>query len=129
MIHRIKRNMEESTLSIRRERKTIEVMIRIYCQGKHGTKGRFFINNLQLCSECECMYNYACQRLETCPIRIDKPTCQNCTIHCYKPDMKEHIRKVMGYAGPRMFYRHPILSLFHFFNSKMNPKMQGVTLP
>ena len=30
--------------------------------------------------------------------------------------MREKIRVVMRYAGLRMFYRHPILTLFHFIN-------------
>ncbi len=122
MIFRIKGNIEEDTPLIRRERKTLGVMLGIYCREKHGTKDRLIGKNLRLCSECECLYNYAYQRLETCPVRIDKPSCQNCTIHCYKPDMKKNIQKVMRYAGPRMFYRHPILSLFHFIDSKMNPE-------
>jgi len=30
--------------------------------------------------------------------------------------MREKIRAVMRYAGSRMFYRHPILTLFHFID-------------
>ena len=30
--------------------------------------------------------------------------------------MREKIREVMKYAGPRMMSRHPILALFHFID-------------
>jgi hypothetical protein len=35
--------------------------------------------------------------------------------------MREKIRVVMRYAGPRMTFRHPILTLFHFID-KMRKK-------
>lgn len=115
---------EQENPRIKRERKTMEVMIRIYCKGKHSDTGRHFNSIytgskiIKLCSECECLYHYACERLIACPIRDEKPSCKNCTIHCYKPDMKENIRTVMRYAGPRMFYRHPILSIMHFIDNR-----------
>ena len=34
-------------------------------------------------------------RLDRCPFRDEKPTCSNCLVHCYKPDMRERIREVM----------------------------------
>ena len=30
--------------------------------------------------------------------------------------MREKIREVMRYAGPRMSYRHPLLAFYHFFD-------------
>jgi len=92
-----------------RERKTIEAMIGIYCQGKHGTREG-------LCSACVELLDYARARLRKCPFQRDKPTCAKCPIHCYKPDMRERIRAVMRYAGPRMLYRHPVLALLHFID-------------
>ena len=60
--------------------------------------------------------SYANKRLEKCPFQEGKTTCGKCLIHCYKPAMKEKIRVVMQYAGPRMISRHPILALFHFID-------------
>jgi hypothetical protein len=37
-------------------------------------------------------------------------------MHCYKPAMREKIKDVMRYSGPRMSYRHPLLALFHFID-------------
>jgi hypothetical protein len=38
-------------------------------------------------------------------------------VHCYKPDMREKVRAVMRYAGPRMLRRHPVLSVLHLIDS------------
>ncbi|HNR32353.1 MAG TPA: nitrous oxide-stimulated promoter family protein, partial [Candidatus Hydrogenedentes bacterium] len=35
-------------------------------------------------------------------------------IHCYKPVMREQTRAVMRYAGPRMLFRHPWLTVMHY---------------
>ncbi|MEW6586028.1 MAG: nitrous oxide-stimulated promoter family protein [Nitrospirota bacterium] len=92
---------------IRRERETVEAMIDIYCRGIHGSLG-------DLCPECQALRDYAGRRLERCPFQRGKTTCANCRVHCYKPDMREKIRQVMRYSGPRMTYRHPLLALLHF---------------
>lgn len=94
-----------------REAKTVEAMIRIYCRGQHGRKG-------ELCTECEELLEYARRRLDRCPFQENKTTCARCPVHCYKPVMRERIRVVMRYAGPRMLRRHPVLTLFHFIDGR-----------
>lgn len=92
---------------IDRERKTIKVMISIYCALHHKPqKG-------SLCAECAVVDSYARERIEKCPLTADKPTCLKCPVHCYKADMKERVRKIMRFSGPRMLIRHPVLTLFH----------------
>jgi hypothetical protein len=39
--------------------------------------------------------------------------------------MRERIREVMRYAGPRMPLRHPILSIFHFIDGKRPAPAKG----
>jgi len=89
-----------------REARTVEAMIRIYCHGVHGTPEG-------LCDECTALAAYARQRLARCPFGALKPTCAKCPIHCYAPGMRERIRAVMRYAGPRMLLRHPLLAVGH----------------
>ena len=103
--------MSKAQRHIGRERKTIEAMISLYCCDKHGTSG-------SLCPECGALLDYALKRLDRCPFKEAKPTCANCTIHCYKPEMREKVRAVMRYAGPRMTKPHPVLSLFHFIDGR-----------
>ena len=92
---------------MRREARTIEAMVLIYCHDKHGTRGE------ALCPSCQALADYAGLRLEKCPYQEGKSTCVNCPTHCYKPAMREEVRQVMRYAGPRMMLKHPHLALMH----------------
>jgi predicted amidophosphoribosyltransferase len=92
-----------------RESRTVEAMVTIYCRGHHGTRRA-------LCLDCRELLDYARERLDKCPFQEGKTTCANCPVHCYRPAEREKIRAVMRYAGPRMPFRHPILTLFHFFD-------------
>ena len=94
---------------IEREDKTITAMIRLYCHDHHGTQEA-------LCEECTGLLAYARLRLEKCPYQAEKPTCAHCPIHCYRPDMRERVREVMRYAGPRMLLHHPVLALRHLLD-------------
>lgn len=99
---------------MRRERKTMKAMITIYCRAHHNTTNA-------LCDDCEQLYSYSKFRLGLCPYQEEKPTCGNCTIHCYKSDMREKARKIMRFAGPRMTWRHPIMALFHLLDGFRKP--------
>ena len=74
---------------IDREKKTIKLMINIYCRKNHGTKDR------HLCDECQELLEYANKRLTFCKFGENKSTCSRCPIHCYKKDMKEKVKKVL----------------------------------
>jgi len=103
--------MSDNNPSMEREKKTIESMIGIYCQGHHG-------NKKNLCSECSELLDYAFARLDKCPYKEDKPTCSKCPSHCYKPDMKERVKTVMRYSGPRMMIKHPVLAAHHMVDGR-----------
>jgi hypothetical protein len=90
----------------RRERRTIETMIALFCRDEHGA-------GTSLCPQCEALAAYAGQRLEKCPFADDKPTCAQCTVHCYKPSRRGEIQAVMRYAGPRLLFRRPLLVIRH----------------
>jgi hypothetical protein len=111
-----------------RERRTVEAMIDIYCHGQHGTKNG-------LCEDCEVLRDYAGQRLLKCPFQEGKTTCAKCPVHCYQPEMRERIRTVMHYTGPRMLYRHPVMTVRHMLDGlrqepsrprKMTPQADAV---
>lgn len=87
-------------------------MIKIYCSQNHNSNGN-------LCDECFSLNEYAMQRLLHCPFKENKPVCSNCTVHCYKPEMREKVKIVMRYSGPRMIFRHPYLALMHLLNEKL----------
>ncbi len=95
---------------ISREGKTVKAMISLYCRDNHR-------NNV-LCTECTELTDYALERLIKCPFQEGKTTCAKCPTHCYEPGMREKIRTVMRYSGPRMTFRHPVLALFHLIDGR-----------
>lgn len=106
----------EPTGRVRRELQTLAAMISMYCRKRHGSSAP--------CSMCAELAKYAARRLENCPFGQDKTTCVHCTVHCYRSDMRERIREIMRFAGPRMLLRHPILAIAHMFDSRMDARRQ-----
>jgi hypothetical protein len=94
-----------------REWQTIATMIRCYCRGHHAAV-------TTLCPECQGLLDYAAVRLERCHFGSEKPTCVKCPVHCYQRERREQIRAVMRYAGPRMLWQHPILSVRHWLDAR-----------
>ena len=88
-----------------REKRLVSQMIALYCRKNHGGKS--------LCAECAALNAYARQRSDKCPFMETKTFCSNCRVHCYKPDMREKIREVMRFSGPRMLLRHPVAVVRH----------------
>jgi hypothetical protein len=103
-----------------REEKTIAAMIALYCRDHHGTTAAD--TGAGLCRECGELMSYARIRLEKCRYGAEKPTCANCRTHCYKPAMRERVREVMRYSGPRMLRRHPVLAVAHLVDGRGTPE-------
>ena len=74
------------------EKAMVSLMIKLYCNRKHGTKK-------ELCAECAELESYARSRSDRCPFMENKTFCSNCRVHCYKPEMREKIREVMRFSG------------------------------
>lgn len=91
------------------EKKTVNSMISLYCNHHHHIDGA-------MCDECNALVQYSNQRLDKCVFGLNKPVCSNCPVHCYKPEKREEIKKVMRFAGPRMIYTHPILAIKHIID-------------
>jgi Nitrous oxide-stimulated promoter len=92
-----------------REWQTLSAMIHCYCRDHHAPKQA-------LCPECHELADYAAVRLERCRFGPRKPVCAKCLVHCYQPARREQVRAVMRYAGPRMLWQHPVLSLRHWLD-------------
>ena len=89
------------------EKLLVSEMIALYCRRQHKTpKGT-------LCPECRQLLDYALMRIDKCPFMETKTFCSACRVHCYQPAMREKIRTVMRWAGPRMLPVHPVLSVKH----------------
>lgn len=98
-----------------REKRVVSEMIALYCHKKHGTNGCS-------CDECAALDAYARMRSDRCPFMETKTFCSNCSVHCYKPDMREKIRAVMRFSGPRMLTVHPVMAVRHVIESKREKK-------
>jgi hypothetical protein len=92
-----------------RERKTIRVMIDIFCKGNHNSKST-------LCKDCQILLDYAFERLSNCPYQNDKPTCKNCVIHCYTEPEKSKFRQIMRYSGSRILFTNPVIAIQHLID-------------
>lgn len=101
-------NLESKRL---KEKEMVSFMIELYCKKNHHPKGR-------LCAECAALERYAFDRSDHCPFMENKTFCANCSVHCYKPDMKEQIRTVMRFSGPRMILHRPRAALYHLYTTK-----------
>jgi hypothetical protein len=72
---------------IQQEKETIEAMISLFCKGKHKED--------ELCETCSELLDYSNKRLDSCKFGEEKPKCNSCEVHCYKPEMQERIKEVM----------------------------------
>ena len=102
-----------------KEKEVVELMIRLYCHKKHGTKKD------ELCDECAELVSYAHLRSDKCPFIKTKTFCANCKVHCYNPRMREKIKEVMRFSGPRMIFYHPVLAIKHVILTKKEKRELG----
>ena len=95
---------------ISREKKTIARMIALYeNRCPHAIKEEGHYSALKA---------YADKRLDKCVFGEEKPACKQCPVHCYQPARREEMKQVMRWAGPRMLWRHPILTIRHLIDDR-----------
>ena len=127
------------------EKKVVALMIRMYCRRHCRQQGRTAKadltgltgrnadtnqadridarhNTRPLCPECAALLDYALRRLDSCRFGNDKPSCRKCPVHCYRADMRERIRTVMRWAGPRMIFHHPLAATKHLLRELRSPE-------
>ncbi len=96
---------------IEREKRTVGIMVKMYCDHNHG-------KNRSLCDDCRELTEFASERIDKCIFQEDKPVCSECQVHCYRQDMRDKIKTVMRFSGPRMSFRHPILGIRHLIDKR-----------
>lgn len=102
----------------------------IYCRGKHRgversrlvsdgvTVGVYGSRPPVVCDQCAELLRYAEVRRASCP-KDPKPFCSTCDTHCYKTDMRERMREIMRYSGPRsMFHGYAIQGIRHLIETR-----------
>ena len=93
-----------------KEQYVVEEMIRLYCRKNHKEYDK---KTGKMCPSYQELSDYARLRSQKCPFMKEKTFCANCKVHCYKPKMREKIREVMRFSGPRMLFYHPVLAVWH----------------
>ncbi|MBO8138249.1 MAG: nitrous oxide-stimulated promoter family protein [Desulfotomaculum sp.] len=99
--------------------KDVEVLLKFietYCIYHHKNQSKTKIQNKQveLCPTCSQLAVYAAKRLMLCP-KDPKPSCKKCDIHCYAPQYREQVKKVMKFSGIHFIKKGRIDYLIHYF--------------
>jgi hypothetical protein len=97
---------------IEQDKQTIRLMVGLYCR-----------HRLRVCKipdEYGQLIDYAEERLTHCRYGEIKPACKDCATHCYKPDMREKVREVMRWTGPRMIVYSPKAAFRHIWQRIKN---------
>lgn len=106
-------------LKSRRERESVivQAMIKMYCLANHYSEGI-------VCEECDSLSKYAEKRILSCMYGEIKPVCKHCPVHCYSPAMREQMRQVMRWSGPRMILRKPVFAVMHIIDKLTAPNQK-----
>ncbi len=91
-----------------REKKVISEMVKLYCRKNHKKR--------ELCDECKEVLNCSLKRIDNCQFMETKTFCSNCKAPCYSPKMKEKVKQIMKFSGPRILFHHPLLVISHMLS-------------
>ena len=115
---------------VRKDTRLLGDFTQIYCDGNHADAEKSALTSEgvdlgvygrkvpTVCAQCSELLVYSEKRRAFCP-KDPKPFCNYCDTHCYRSDMREYMREVMRYAGPRsMWHGHAIDGVKHLIEGK-----------
>jgi hypothetical protein len=107
-----------------RDLRTLVAFVHTYCKRNHQDLPRqemksFNVPELSrkpvcLCADCTKLLQHAIVKRTHCP-RDPKPDCKHCPTHCYAPEYRAKIRKVMMFSGRYLVMRGRLDYLWHLF--------------
>jgi len=105
--------------AVERDTKILARFIDVFCGTKHVGAEKTVREidgetRVALCADCHELLDYSIARRELCP-QDPKPSCKDCKIHCYRPEMRVRIREVMRHSGMYMIKRGRIDWVLHYF--------------
>lgn len=115
---KIRQALQDTEVRREMEKESLTEMIRSYCHGNHHTKGK------ELCEKCQEFHDYAMMRTDKCPFMATKTFCSACKVHCYSKEWRPYVKEVMRYAGPRLLFRHPVLTILHGWVTLRQKRLQ-----
>ncbi|HPB82112.1 MAG TPA: nitrous oxide-stimulated promoter family protein [Spirochaetota bacterium] len=122
----IERRPAGASEAIRRDAEVLAEFVSLYCDGHHaarprapftagGAVGEYCGTSAgELCDECSSLLKYAVSMRIRCP-HDPKPSCKKCPSHCYRPEYREKIRKVMKYSGMQCIKKGRVSLLKKYF--------------
>ena len=95
--------------AVERDTRILARFVEVYCRTKHSGAEKTVHEldpetRIALCADCRELLSYSIRRRELCP-QDPKPSCKDCKIHCYRPEMRARIREVMRHSGMYMIKR------------------------
>jgi hypothetical protein len=115
---------------VRRDTRLLGDFTQIYCDEVHCDESKRELDSggvalgvygrkvPVVCDECAELLAYSEKRRAFCP-KDPKPFCSYCDTHCYRSDMREAMREVMKYAGPRSWrHGHAIDGMKHLIEGR-----------
>jgi Nitrous oxide-stimulated promoter len=110
----VKKTVSKGQLKgIRKDVKVLAGFISLYCRLEHGSADRQkpeisgididveLEGNITMCPECRMLFTHGAVKRIVCPYE-PKPSCKQCTTHCYAGGYRERIREVMRTSGKWM---------------------------
>ena len=94
----------------------------VYCRDHHAAEQKPLVDlpeqlvSLQhyaCCPSCQKFLLYAIERRLNCPLE-DRPVCKHCQVHCYRPEYRDEVRKIMRYSGKALIKRGRLDLLWHY---------------
>ena len=49
----------------------------------------------------------------------NKTACKDCKVHCYQKEMREKVREIMRFSGPRMMIYYPKDFVIHILKKRL----------
>lgn len=106
--------------------RTLARFVEVFCDGNHPADVRRPVrmrthdvagiagHPVELCPECTRLLMHAFVKRSRCPMN-PKPACKHCPNHCYAPEYRQRIRKVMAYSGRKLVLRGRLDYLLHLW--------------
>jgi hypothetical protein len=115
---------------VRKDTRLLGDFTQMYCDANHPDACKGCLSSVGVdvgaygrrvpvvCDECAALLVYSEKRRAYCP-KDPKPFCSYCDTHCYRSDMREQMRDVMRYAGPRsMWHGHAVDGIKHLIEGR-----------
>jgi len=112
-----------------RKSKDLKVLcnfISIFCRENHQTEDKTAFSykadgwcqvtgnkELVLCQDCSGLLKHGVVKLLLCPYD-PKPMCKKCKTHCYAPDYRGKMQKVMRFSGSYLIKHGRLDLIFHY---------------